>query len=610
MSRADIRTSALERQSGSRRSRWWQLTRRLWRAYYAFKYLPFRAYRPGVEVPLERNGYVCIQIDGLAYDHLILAMQKGYMRHLRRWRRRGKLELRRFLPGLPTTTPNAQAGILFGVEENIPGFRWYERELRRVVNCNVPESMQFIRNEIVGRRAGALENGSSYANLLDGGAERIVFTAAGSHADSVISRLGGLHLLFLVVFHPIRILRMVAASFWELWAEIYDRWLRPDPEAEQVEREGIFPLLRVISNVLLRELQTLGLLVDIHSDVPYIYTTYGGYDELAHHFGPTSRAALTNLRHIDRRIAEVYRMMRLGASRWYDLIILSDHGQTAARPYARHFGGTLGEDIARHLQTEPVRVSKGPDAFWSRHTQYVTREVRMSPLARVPGVRPAARAMERHIERHALLAMLQPDSVYVNEQAGAVVACSSCLAHLYLLADGPQRMDYDRIRRLYPGLIPYLCQHTGIGPFFVRQAPGCWLVMEAENRAELRAGELHNVVGLDPLRSVDPEHDAIRELWRFLNFSNVGDVILFGRYDGRRVVCFDDQVGAHGSFGGPQGRPFIMLPRGHNANREMLRGYGAIYRRVLRPYLEEACAENRERGHADAGATKSSVAGP
>ena len=50
-----------------------------------------------------------------------------------------------------------------------------------------------------------------------------VFTVAGTHDDSVIGRLGGKHLLFLLVFHPIRILRMLVASFWEFWAEIYDR---------------------------------------------------------------------------------------------------------------------------------------------------------------------------------------------------------------------------------------------------------------------------------------------------------------------------------------------------------------------------------------------------
>ncbi len=584
-------TSSERRTRGRLRRFWKTLARGLLRAYYAFKYIPFRPDRLGRAVPKKQRGFVCIQIDGLAYDHLLLAMNLGFMRHLRRWVRRGTMELHRYRPGLPTSTPYAQAGILFGVENNIPGFRWYERELGRVINCNEPSSVQFIRDEIVGDRRGALEGGSSYANFLDGGAARLVFTLAGTHDTSILGRLGGRHLLFLVVFHPIRVLRAMVASFWEFWAEIYDRWLRPDPQADRSEREGLFPLRRIGSNVLLRELQTFGLLADIHAGVPYIYTVYSGYDELAHHFGPTSRAALTNLRHIDRRIAEVWRMIRLGAPRPYDLIILSDHGQTAAIPFVRRFGRTLGEDIAAHLETRPARPRLGPEERPDERAGPLAREVEDSRLGRLPGVAPAARAMESHVQRQAFLSILRSETVYVNERIGAVVTYSSCLAHLYLLADGRVRMDHDRIVGLHPRLIAYLRKQEGIGPFFVRKSPGMWLVMEGESTAEFRDGRIRCTEGLDPLRLVDPNHESLGVLWRFLNFPNGGDVILFGRYDGGRVICFDDQVGAHSSLGGPQDKPFIMLPAGHPANGSGLNGYGAIYRDVLRPYTAQASGE-------------------
>ena len=560
------------------------LAKRIWQTYYALKYLAFHANRPRRVVPDEQRGYVCIHIDGLAYDHLLLAMDWGYMRHLRRWLRRGFFELRHFLPGVPTTTSYAQAGILFGTEKDIPAFRWYERQHRRVVNCNEPSSVQFMRDKIVGDRPGALEGGSSYANLLDGGAERIVFTVAGTHDDSIVGRMGGKHLLLLVLLHPIRIVRTLVAGALELFAEFYDRWLNPDPRADHVVLEGLFPLLRVGSNVLLRELQTFGLLVDIHVGVPYIYTSFYGYDEVAHHFGPTSKAAFTTLRHIDRRIAEILRMIRHGAARAYDLIILSDHGQTPAIPFERQFGRTLGEDIAAQLREQPVHVSRGPDDRLERRAQYLTRKVQAGRLARLPGVIPAVRAIEKRVLRRPLEALLRPETVYADAEVGAVVTYSSCLAHLYLLADSPARMDYDRIVHQYPGFVEYLRRHKGIGPFFVRKDAATWYVMDGKNTAELCEKGLKNLHGADPLRSVDRRHTLLPELWQFLNFSNVGDIILFGRYDGERVICFDDQVGAHGSLGGEQMRPFIMLPEGHPACSETLRGYAAIYRKVLMPY--------------------------
>ena len=104
--------------------------------------------------------------------------------------------------------------------------------------------------------------------------------------------------------------------------------------------------------------------------------------------------------------------------------------------------------------------------------------------------------------------------------------------------------------------------------------------------AEVDAQGARLLEGLDPLRTVDPNHEMAGLLWRFLNFPNGGDVILFGRYDGERVVSFDDQVGAHGALGGPQGRPFLLLPATHPMAGELLHGYGAIYREVLTRYRQ------------------------
>jgi len=559
-----------------------RLGRALARAWYRVRYFAFRP-APGVASP-EQRGFVCIQIDGLSYDHLMLAMRKGTMRRMRRWVRGHSLTLRRFHPGLPTSTPYAQAGILFDVEQDIPGFRWYEREEHRVINCNEPSSSQYISDHIIHGRPGALEGGVSYMNMLDGGARRTVFTLSATHNDSLLGRMGGWHLFLLLLFHPLRILRTGFASLMELWAEAYDRWLAPEAHSQQAEVEGIFPLLRVSTNVLLREMQTFGLLAEIHVGTPYIYTTYGGYDELAHHFGPTSRAALQNLRHIDRRIAEIRRMIRYGASRPYDLIILSDHGQTPAVPFTRQFGRTLGADIAAALRRERVEEVAGAQAYMGQRARFLSGRVSESRMARFPGVTPATRAMLRRLERRSLLPMMRAETVFLGPEVGAIVTYSSCLAHLYLLAGGGKRLTCNEIEGLYPELLPHLRAHAGIGPFFVRDAGGKWVVFEGPNRAELLDGRLERIEGLDPLRMEDPHGSFRQEIWRFLCFPNVGDVVIFGKYDGKRIFCFDDQVGAHGSVGGEQSRPFLLLPSSHPMAGARLRGYGAIYRDLLRPY--------------------------
>ena len=79
--------------------------------------------------------------------------------------------------------------------------------------------------------------------------------------------------------------------------------------------EGIFPFIRILSNVVVRELQTMAILLDVYLGVPVIYSTFMQYDELAHHFGPSSKQALVDLRRTDARIAEIWRMARLAGGR-------------------------------------------------------------------------------------------------------------------------------------------------------------------------------------------------------------------------------------------------------------------------------------------------------
>ena len=89
--------------------------------------------------------------------------------------------------------------------------------------------------------------------------------------------------------------------------------------------EGIFPFIRILSNVVVRELQTMAILLDVYLGVPVIYSTFMQYDELAHHFGPSSKQALADLRRTDARIAEIWRMAQLAGGRGYDLVISSSH---------------------------------------------------------------------------------------------------------------------------------------------------------------------------------------------------------------------------------------------------------------------------------------------
>jgi hypothetical protein len=61
------------------------------------------------------------------------------------------------------------------------------------------------------------------------------------------------------------------------------------------------------------------------------------------------------------------------------------------------------------------------------------------------------------------------------------------------------------------------------------------------------------------LEPFDEPDVLARQLSRLNSFERAGDLIVFGAYDGRRQVNFENQVGGHGSAGGEQLHPFILV---------------------------------------------------
>ncbi|HEX2601493.1 MAG TPA: hypothetical protein VHL32_05205, partial [Gemmatimonadaceae bacterium] len=111
------------------------------RWYYRTKYRPFaREKRPR---PPQR-GLIMLQIDALAYSDLRRALELGLCPTIARLLREG-FALRRWFCGLPSATPYCQAGMFHGENAGIPAFRFYDKAARRVITCNAPHGVQYIR---------------------------------------------------------------------------------------------------------------------------------------------------------------------------------------------------------------------------------------------------------------------------------------------------------------------------------------------------------------------------------------------------------------------------------------------------------------------------------
>jgi hypothetical protein len=532
---------------------------------------------------------IALQIDALAYADLRRAMELGYTPTLSRLVNQDGFTLRRWFCGLPSATPYCQAGIFHGENDGIPAFRFYDKAARRVITCNAPEGVQYIRDRI--QSPGALAGGSSYVNLLDGDASTVAFTVATRERMSVYRRLGGTRMALLILLHPLRVLRMLfqGVGEWlrEEWERAWGEWSRRVTHAE-----GIFPFLRIFTNVVVRELQTIAILLDVYLGVPVIYSTFMQYDELAHHFGSTSRFALSDLRRTDARIGEIERMAQAAGGRGYDLVVLSDHGMTPSVSYRVRFSETLGTTVQRILDGDAFRTGEMPIqslASFAQTSEYASVGPRVvESMANVTESQPIRRTLRRLgnwvRSRYGIRELVLPEKYRVDSRHGVVVTYSSCLALLYF-ADDEARLTLETIAQNAhrAGLYDALREHPGIGLIAALDARGVH-VQSRSGRARITNGEVMVLDGTNPLEPYGADPLTVDAIESLVRQPNAGDLVLFGAYDGYEIVSFDDQIGAHGSAGGDQVWPFLIAPPSLGVGTERIDNARDIHRVILTRY--------------------------
>jgi len=391
---------------------------------------------------------------------------------------------------------------------------------------------------------------------------------------------------------------MVLQGAFEWLLEEWER-TRGEIAGRVTHAEGIFPFIRILSNVVVRELQTMAILLDVYLGVPIIYSTFMQYDELAHHFGPSSKQALVDLRRTDARIAEIWRMAQLAGGRGYDLVILSDHGMTPALSYRVKYGESLGATVQGILDETPRSDRPVPRslASYAEDTEYA--DIGPEVVEAVAQLTPASFGARKGIRRfrdwlrsrYGLREIIFPEKYRVDKINDVVVTYSSCLALVYF-TETEQRLTHEQIvadsrwSRLYDRLIA----HPGIGLVATVAALGVALASRT-GRAILRDGQIENISGENPLEIFGTDPYVLRAVESLVNQSNAGDCVLFGSYDGYDIISFDDQVGAHGSAGGDQVYPFIISPERLGLAGEILEDARDIHRTVLARYAA-ANAEN------------------
>ena len=187
----------------------------------------------------EPTGVVFLQIDGLAHPVLQRAIRDGNAPTLAGWVQQGTHHLTDWVTDWSSQTGVSQAGILLGNNEDMPAFRWMEKEDNRVFISNRPRHAAEIERRRSNGKGLLFADGASRGNIFTGDAADSVLTMAS--AGRKHGRIGAGYYAYFS--HPYTTMRTVIGVVAEAFREIRQaaqqrrRDVRP-----RVHRGGVYPL--------------------------------------------------------------------------------------------------------------------------------------------------------------------------------------------------------------------------------------------------------------------------------------------------------------------------------------------------------------------------------
>lgn len=501
----------------------------------------------------EIPGVVFVQLDGVPYPILQMAVVSGTVPTLTRWVRSGTHMLHEWTPKLPATTPASQMGILHGVIDGIPAFRWYDRSRDKVVVTNRPSDARLVETTLTTGNGLLVDGGASISNLFSGDAPYSALTMSRRADSGEATRRAAAHF----VSHPSGLNRALSRSVSELARDRFQarRAVRRDVQP-RCHRSWTTALLRSFTNGVLRDLNTVLVAEHMLRGTKSVYVDYVDFDEIAHHAGMLRPESLEGLESVDGALRQL-ELVASVAPREYKFVVLSDHGQAQGATFEDRYGEDLASLVARLSQTA-VADSSDDIEGWAR-TDALVDDLAAGNGLRARTMRNASSAMQRHDRNiperiDAGPSAASPGSTDQNETFH--VFGSGNLGLIYVRGER-QRLTRQQIEKRFPALIPGLATHPGIGFVAVLDEIDGPVALGAAGWVRLTDG---SVTGTDPL--VPFGSDAHAFVLRATSKDEAPDIYVNSLIDPGtdEVAAFEGLVGCHGGLGGWQDRAFIMVP--------------------------------------------------
>ena len=528
---------------------------------FTFRVVQRIAKRQGGQTRTDEPGIVFLEIDGLALPVLRRALRDGNAPEMARWLQESTHTLAEWETDFSSQTGASQAGILLGSNDDIPAFRWVEKETGTLMTCSAPDDCEEIERRHATGRGLLTDGGASRGNLLSGEADEVILTVSRMSAEKRGNP--GYRAFYANGFNVTRVLVLF---FWEVVLEVSSamRAARRDVQPRG-HRGGIYPLMRAAMCVAVRDLIVYGVLTDMMRGAPAVYATFSSYDEVAHHSGLERSDTLEALRKLDQQFGRIDRARRY-APRPYRLVVLSDHGQTQGATFKQRNGYGLDELVRRSVDTGTVAPLRGGDE---------------NDTMAQKAVGEATGTKQKRAKND------------VGDQ-DVIVLGSGNLGLIYLMEER-RRLTMEEIDERHPRLLPALRAHPHVGFILVRSAEHGPVALGAGGANYVEEGR---VEGEDPLAAFSS--NASHHLRRTDRFAHVADIMVNSFYDAEleEGCAFEELISFHGGMGGTQTRAFILHPVDLELPEEPIVGAAAVHD-VLAGWRREL-----QGGSEDGGATR------
>lgn len=526
------------------------------------------AARRGKPLPDTRPpGLLVVILDGLAEPVLRQAIEGGLTPTMASWLDSGSHELTQWWAQVPATTPASTAGLLHGKADAIPAFRWWDPTQRRLVVTNHPWDAAQIEEAFSDGEGLLAHDGVAISTVFSGDAPTSMLVMSRTIGNSRGSRrAGAVYVRFFT--RPLVFTRAFVLTIGEMVKEIYQaRLARVRGVEPRISRGGWYVLLRGITNVTLRGLNTSLVAEHMERGAPTIAVDFVDYDEIAHHAGPLRPESLRSLEGLDavlRTLATVGEV----APRDYRIVVVSDHGQALGATFEQVAGVTFSDlvkalmaagtsptgDTSGSVQATPERagdgdvLASGGGEDWGPINTLLSQV--LAPMR--PDRQPIVSGPERLKQTTA-----KPGQA---REVGDIAVIASGNLGLIWFTHTDDRLLLDRIQQLWPNLVAGLAAHPAIAAVVVDSANGL-LAVGSHGVRHLEGERAGEIDGDDPLTAfgIDPAQ-AARDLARAARLPNTGDLLVISGMTRGRVHAFEHQVGSHGGLGGDQNRSMLLHP--------------------------------------------------